>query len=102
MYIRIYCKIIFIFRSRVNEPYLANFYWASFYNITRVEALDQSQGAGGQIYLIGGGIHRFRVSLFFEQVQGPIDFLVNIYGEPLTPNDYIVGELTRDSILLYT
>lgn len=30
-----------------------------------------------------------------------IDFIINVYAEPLTPNDYFVGELTNNSVHIH-
>lgn len=64
--------------------------------------LDQNNGTGGFVFdvaWIDDGIG------VYVAIQGaPINFTVNIYGEPPPPpsNDLILGELTEDSVLVHT
>lgn len=52
--------------------------------ITRIEANDQSRGAGGKVFQIEGGLNESEMVLYFESIlwQGEIDFIIYIYGEP--------------------
>lgn len=60
------------------------------YVITRIEARDQSNGAGGEVNWFVGGVNFTYFELAFYSVYNLsiIDFIVDIYGE------YINGTLT--------
>lgn len=61
---------------------LGRFDWSGSSTITRIEALDQSIGDGGEVYETNGGLQNSFVTLHFFAVipNGVIDFIVNIYG----------------------
>lgn len=68
--------------------------------ISRIEILDQSNGNGGFVSHIFGGVSQRNVTIFFETIRdtSTIDFIVNVYADLLKPNDFIVGELTGASV----
>lgn len=79
------------------------------FNITRIEALDQTNGSStSYIQSIKGGLNTFHVTISFRpNYENPsgVDFVVNIFGEPIDElpfNDYIVGEHTNRSRLVTT
>lgn len=78
-------------------------YWYGPYVITRIEGLDQNNGTGGYLSRIDGGVNYADVRLYLRSlhVDGPIDFIINIYGKRKPPNDYIFGELTEKSVLAH-
>lgn len=78
--------------------------WSGPYNITRIEAFDQSDGSGGEVaYYINGIGQRNVILLIFELLpHSGIDFIIKIYGERLPPNDVFFGNLTEQSVLLHT
>lgn len=82
----------------------ATFVFVSPLNIVKVEALDQSHSLGGTVIGLNGGVNSSLVILYMEELfyGAQIDFIVNIYAESLRPNDYIIGNLTENSILLHT
>lgn len=57
-----------------------------------MEAFDQTYGSGGKLYTFVGGVGFTFVDLYFEAREegSSIDFIVNIFGEPVTTNP---GEL---------
>lgn len=69
-----------------------------------MEAFDQTNGSGGLMTLLSHAIGYRSVNLQFNAryLGSSIDFIVNIYGEPVTTNDWIQGELNENSILLGT
>lgn len=77
------------------------------FNITRVEALEQSNGTS-YLSQLEGGINTFTVRLRFVAIypyNEDIDFIVKIYGEPLAEfpsHDFILGEQTPNSLLIHT
>lgn len=73
------------------------------YIITRLEVLDQTNGSGGELNTFAGGVGYGFADLYFEALHegSSIDFIVNIFGELITPNHFFFGELTNDSELLY-
>lgn len=70
-------------RYTERETGLGRFDWTGLSTITRIEALDQSIGDGGEVYQTNGGLQNSFVTLHFLAVipNGVIDFFVNIYGE---------------------
>lgn len=72
-------------RERITERKtgLTRFDWSGSNKITKIEALDQSIGDGGEVYHMTGGLKKRYVTLHFEAVaqNGVIDFVVNVYGE---------------------
>lgn len=88
-----------------NPQYQLEFRWFdAAYVITRLEAFDQSNGTGGHVYWIDDGLDHRRVSIFFNpSVQkGKIDFIVNIYGEPVLSNDIIEGDPNDKHFTLFS
>lgn len=79
-------------------------YWYGLHIITRLEAFDQNNGSGGFIASIRGGLTTRQVNFQLESIErgNTIDFLFNIYAEPIPPNDFFVGTLTQTSVLLHT
>lgn len=69
--------------------------------ISRIEILDQSNGNGGFVSHIFDGVSQRNITVFFEPINdtSSIDFIINVYTEPLKPNNYFVGELTSASVL---
>lgn len=67
-----------------------------------MEAFDQTNGSGGEVYYVAGGVDfRFIDVQFVARFVGSsIDFIVNIYVEPITTNDVIIGEITDTNILI--
>lgn len=79
-------------------------YWDGLYEISRVEALDQSNGTGGFVSWFNGGVSFRYLIIRFEPVDsmnGTIDFVLNILTEPLIQNDFIVGNKTGNSVLAH-
>lgn len=74
------------------------------HRLTRIEVLDQLDGDGGLLTRIDDGIGTRRVNLLFQLIDfnGIIDFVVNIYGDPILTEDYMIGELTDTSILIHS
>lgn len=74
------------------------------FTVTRLEVLDQRNGFGGETYLEEGGLNYRAVSLNFSArlLGSVIDFIVNIYGDPVITNDVIQGEITNTSSLAQT
>lgn len=72
-------------RERVTERVtgLGRFDWSGSSTITRIEALDQSIGDGGEVYHTNGGLQNNFVTLHFTALMpdGVIDFIVNVYDE---------------------
>lgn len=79
-------------------------YWYGLHIVSRLEAIDQSNGTGGFISFIRGGLTTRQVIVELESIEtgSTIDFLFNIYAEPMPPNDFIEGILTPTSVLLQT
>lgn len=91
------------FRERITGANQTSLNWSnSSYIITRLEGLDQTNGSGGELYYSTGGVGFRFASLYFAALHegSSIDFVVNIFGEPVTTNDVILGELTNSSILV--
>lgn len=79
--------------------------WVGRHIITKVEAFDQnSEFTGGHVYSFTGGVNQPEVTVHLQSsAQGyGIDFIVNVYGEPQPPHDFILGELTPRSVLVHT
>lgn len=59
------------------------FYWSGSQIIRRLEAWDQSNGEGGEVYFVEGGAGHMNVALHMVSVwdASQIDFIVNVYGE---------------------
>lgn len=74
------------------------------YRITRLEVFDQTNGLGGFIAWIDGGVNHRQVEIHFQSFGfGPdTDFIVNIYGDPVTSYDFVLGELTNTSTVVHT
>lgn len=72
------------------------------YIITRLEAFDQTNGSGGELYQISGGDGFRFVDLYFNArfVGSSIDFIVKIFGELEVSRDVILGEITETNILV--
>lgn len=91
-----------VFENTFNET---SFHWSGE-QIGRIEALDQMNGVGGQVWDVCGGIHFNFVDITFKTwlaAEARIDFVVNIYGSDfVSSNDIVVGELTNRSHLLHT
>lgn len=70
--------------------------------ITRLEALDQTNGSGGHVNFVGGGVGYRHTDLYFSAwYEGSsIDFIVNVFGEPVQSNDVILGESYATNVLL--
>lgn len=66
-----------------------------------VQILDQSNGTGGFVNNIIGGINEQFIEIIFHIIYG-MHFRINIYGEPPQPNHLIMGELTNTSFLLHS
>lgn len=64
--------------------------------------MDQTYGSGGEVYYVAGGVDfRYTDIQFVARFVGStIDFIVNIYGEPVTTNDVIIGEITDTNIII--
>lgn len=103
-------KVLLISVFHNSERISGNLSDAEFFNwrntafiVTRLEVLDQRNGFGGESFIGDGGIDRRFVRLRFT--SGPldtdIDFIVNIYGEPVVTNDFIQGEITDTSNLVH-
>lgn len=71
-------------QERVSASNCLRFEWIGPYLITRIEANDQSRGAGGKVFQIEGGLNESEMVVYFESIlwQGEIDFIIYIYGEP--------------------
>lgn len=71
-----------------------------------MEAFDQANGTGGIVYWVDEGLNRRRVGIYFIPTENSndrqIDFIVNIYGEPVLSNDVIDGDSKEDHFKLYT
>lgn len=69
-----------------------------------MEAFDQSNGTGGTVYWVDEGLGRRRVGIYFipNSNDREIDFIVNIYGEPVVSNDVIEGDLNDNHFKLHT
>lgn len=75
----------FLFSERVVERHLGytRLYWTGSHIITRLEAWDQSDGLGGQVYHVENGAGHSSVVLHIASVweSTEIDFIVRIYAE---------------------
>lgn len=71
--------------------------------IVFIEALDQLNGTGGFPYIAvhGVGVRTIYIGFTSENYIKPIDFIINVYTEPLTPRNWIAGNLTANSQLLH-
>lgn len=69
-----------------------------------MEAFDQSNGGGGEVYNWYTRIGERYFQIYFTEFlpNTGIDFILKVYGERLPPNDEIFGDLTEQSILLHT
>lgn len=103
----IYLITYYFFSERVTGDHLSvtNLNWRNTsFIITRMEAFDQTNGSGAEVNVASGGIdYRFANFEFNARFLGSsVDYIVNIYGEPITTNDVIQGELNERSILVET
>lgn len=96
--------LFIIIRNRVTDRDFVKLEWAGWHNITRIVALDQTNGTGGIVFQTFGGIGQNFVHLYLESIMldSKIDFIVNIFGEPPHSNDYVIGNITHLSVLLYS
>lgn len=76
--------------------------WQGTARITFIEMIDQSNGNGGYVSWINGGIGHRSVTIFLRAIDLHIDYIVRIYAEPLEVNDFFIGNLTSISELAYT
>lgn len=79
--------------------------WHGLYNITRIEILEQSNTTTGYVSWLEGGVNNFHVRIVFNAYypyDGQLDFSVNIFGEPLASNYFVVGEQTPNIRLVHT
>lgn len=94
---------LYIFSRRVtaNQTYI--YIIISAHVISRIELLDQSIGNGGYVAEIIGGLSYRYLYVFILPVSNTstIDFIINVYAHPLTPNHFFDGELTNNSALLH-
>lgn len=68
-----------------------------------IEGLDQTNGLGGFVFYVDGGLKQTHVDLFLvAEVGTEIDFIFNIYGDPLEPQNFVDGNLTEISVLLHS
>lgn len=68
-----------------------------------IEGRDQTNGLGGFVFYVDGGITRSYVNLFLAaEVGTEIDFIFNIHGDQLEPQDHVEGNLTEISVLLHS
>lgn len=77
-----------VHRERVTtaaEETFLRFDWSGPYVITRIEALDQSSGQGGELILVQGGLNTSEVIMYFTPLWPllQIDFIIDIYGEQI-------------------
>lgn len=101
---KIYYKTIFFFCSEsiFNLSGVTTFDWKGDYNITFIEAIDQTNGTGGYVYHFEGGIGFRHVILFFNARQGdPIKYNIRIFGNIVAPNDFKQGTYTNTSFMVY-
>lgn len=98
-----YLSKIPYFSRRVNQNQSYEFNVTVPHVISRIEILDQSNGNGGSVLDIIGGLGYRYLYVYFqsENNASAIDFIINVYAEPLTPNHFTFGELTNDSELLH-
>lgn len=56
------------------------------------------------MYWVDEGVNRRRVGIYFipTEYDREIDFIVNIYGEPVISNDVIEGDLNDSHFKLHT
>lgn len=61
----------------------ARYFWSSSHIITRLEAWDQSNGEGGQVLYMDGGVGHMTVALHIASVwdASEIDFIIKLYTE---------------------
>lgn len=81
------------------------FRWDSLTPITRLVALDQTNGTGGFVNHIAGlGAHSAHIEFInlSAGIDASIDYIVHVYNEPQRPNDVHIGDLTPRSELLRT
>lgn len=66
--------------------------------------IDQSNGTGGYVSWINGGVGFRSVTVYLRSFSlgGKIDYIVRIFGEPLEANDFVFGNLTDTSELAHT
>lgn len=62
---------------------ITRFNWFGRHVITGLEAWDQSNGEGGEVYYVQGGVGHTNVTLYMASVweANEIDFIINVYGE---------------------
>lgn len=79
---------IYLHRQSVIEYGTARVSWICHCIITMIEAIDQSNGFGGYVNDIYGGLNTNTVILFFksDEMDREISFQVNIYGEYASNN----------------
>lgn len=68
-----------------------------------VEVLDQTNGNGGHILFVNGGVNNRNITIYISPGNTPvIGFLINIYGEQPQPKHFIDGHLTETSQLIFS
>lgn len=86
----------------LNISGVTTFNWSNDFNITLIQAIDQTNGTGGYVYYIEGGVGYQYLILYFSAKQGdPIHFNITIYGQIVPPNDFSLGIITNTSSLLF-
>lgn len=94
-----------MYRERVIASDNATITWHGMFNITRVEILNQSNTTNGYVSWLEGGVNSFHIRIVFNAYypyDGKLDFIINIYGEPLAANYFVIGEQTPNSRLVHT
>lgn len=73
------------------------------HRITRIEAIDQNNFTQAFISFYYFNENSRIVELEFDSFVSPmnIDFLIDIYGAPLVPNDFFLGQKTEKSELVF-
>lgn len=80
----------------------AEFWWESPTPITRIVALDQTNGTGGFVD-VAMGLNELHAYIEFVNVGTEIiDFIIHVYNEWQSSNDLIIGEQTDNNVLLLT
>lgn len=101
-----YMKLnVIVRRERIIETTAghASLSWTGQFSIVMIEGLDQTNGLGGFVFYVDGGLKQSHVNLFLAaEVGTEIDFIFNIHGDQLEPQDLVEGNLTEISILLHT
>lgn len=85
---------------------LHRYQWNSSALISRLEIIDQSNGTGGFVFYISGdgsGIGIRTVFVLFDLMTegSTIDFIINVYSEPITHDDSIDGQRNRFCLRKY-